>query len=569
MTLEEFVLKFTLDAGQFTKGASEIKEAVDKTKDAVVDSGNKIEKALADIGKHMQETAENTKKFNEIAEKSHKNTENAAKGGAEQLSKMAREALGLFGIYASASGIKNFTQDITASDAALGRQSANIAIASEKLAAWGIAAKMAGGSAETTQASIASFYHKLWGVKFNAEELPATYLRLLSEGHVDWNPDDNIETQVNKFARAMRNREREVGRPYISEMAGRAGFDQTMVNVILGHKDLDAYLKSLQPFGPTQNQTEKAEKLQAAMGKLDATFEALGRSIINPLMPALSGLLDKITSWAEKNKDFFDKVTLVNPLTGEGIPTKDGSKRAPSNGWLGRNWDALNKWYWKGTIYDEGTQSGGSAEAKWQRMRRILGGGEPSGITTDPLLGSIADAVQKQEGFYPGSRSYRNNNPGNIKLGSFAKQFGATEADNQGHAIFPDYASGRAALEALLSKHSGESLSKMGGWYAEDPNWARGVSAAGGLDINAPMNFGAATAQNARGYAQYQARNGAGFAAMNSSTSNISNSSADTNVHGDIHITLPGISDANGFASALPGVLNSAIYANAFNGGPQ
>jgi len=48
-----------------------------------------------------------------------------------------------------------------------------------------------------------------------------------------------------------------------------------------------------------------------------------------------------------------------------------------------------------------------------------------------------------------GSRSWRNNNPGNIIKGKWADKHGAI-GDDGAMAVFPDYETGRAALEALL-----------------------------------------------------------------------------------------------------------------------
>lgn len=50
----------------------------------------------------------------------------------------------------------------------------------------------------------------------------------------------------------------------------------------------------------------------------------------------------------------------------------------------------------------------------------------------------------------PQTRSYRNNNPGNIRAGSFANRHGATGSDAEGFAIWPTSAEGFAALVALL-----------------------------------------------------------------------------------------------------------------------
>lgn len=54
-----------------------------------------------------------------------------------------------------------------------------------------------------------------------------------------------------------------------------------------------------------------------------------------------------------------------------------------------------------------------------------------------------ASAIKNFEGWYPGSRAYRNNNPGNLK---FAGQKGTTGQDEQGHAIFGTYSQGWDAL---------------------------------------------------------------------------------------------------------------------------
>lgn len=49
-----------------------------------------------------------------------------------------------------------------------------------------------------------------------------------------------------------------------------------------------------------------------------------------------------------------------------------------------------------------------------------------------------------------GTRTWRNNNPGNVKYGDHAKQYGAIGRDQENFAIFPDSATGAAAMKALL-----------------------------------------------------------------------------------------------------------------------
>ena len=48
-----------------------------------------------------------------------------------------------------------------------------------------------------------------------------------------------------------------------------------------------------------------------------------------------------------------------------------------------------------------------------------------------------------------GSLSWRNNNPGNLRFGAFARRHGATH-ESGGFAVFPNYQTGFNALVALL-----------------------------------------------------------------------------------------------------------------------
>jgi len=69
------------------------------------------------------------------------------------------------------------------------------------------------------------------------------------------------------------------------------------------------------------------------------------------------------------------------------------------------------------------------------------------------LIPQLAKVMKAHEGFYPGSRSYRNNNPGNFKPGSltaYMAKLGATSVDSGGFAIFPTIEIGTTAQEQFL-----------------------------------------------------------------------------------------------------------------------
>lgn len=67
---------------------------------------------------------------------------------------------------------------------------------------------------------------------------------------------------------------------------------------------------------------------------------------------------------------------------------------------------------------------------------------------------TFLQAIARNEGFYVhGSRSQRNNNPGDIKWGHFAEAYGATQGDLV-FAVFPDIDHGFSAMKALFEAPS-------------------------------------------------------------------------------------------------------------------
>lgn len=80
---------------------------------------------------------------------------------------------------------------------------------------------------------------------------------------------------------------------------------------------------------------------------------------------------------------------------------------------------------------------------------------EPIPEPVDPkeaLLTSLCLGIQEFEGYYPGSRSYRNCNPGNAKYSSvgYLSKYEPVLKDPQGFAIFKDYTTGWLYLTNLI-----------------------------------------------------------------------------------------------------------------------
>jgi hypothetical protein len=117
------------------------------------------------------------------------------------------------------------------------------------------------------------------------------------------------------------------------------------------------------------------------------------------------------------------------------------------------------------------------------------------------LAENIADFIQQQEGWFPGSRSYRNNNPGNIwddvipgvKPKRIWPQY---QIDSGGFLILPDYQTGYNLMlsQINIKMGRGESFSQLvNEWDSSDPASTRALYvsngvAALGIDPDTPLN---------------------------------------------------------------------------------
>jgi hypothetical protein len=135
---------------------------------------------------------------------------------------------------------------------------------------------------------------------------------------------------------------------------------------------------------------------------------------------------------------------------------------------------------------------------------RAGGAGSGSSSTSTSSIVSVVDAgkgfttVRRSDGTVEkleGTRAWRNNNPGNIEYGEFAKSSGAVGSDGR-FAVFPSYEAGRAAKKKLLwdtKGYSGKTIAEAINRYAppseNDTNaYTSTVSSAVGVPVDTPMS---------------------------------------------------------------------------------
>jgi hypothetical protein len=74
-----------------------------------------------------------------------------------------------------------------------------------------------------------------------------------------------------------------------------------------------------------------------------------------------------------------------------------------------------------------------------------------------------AEAIKVHEGWYPGSRSYRNNNPGNLRYTAYTSSLGAVGKDSASFCRFGSPALGMKALTRFLEDACTNQLKRYKG----------------------------------------------------------------------------------------------------------
>ncbi|HVV60228.1 MAG TPA: hypothetical protein VHD14_00575, partial [Pseudolabrys sp.] len=232
---------------------------------------------------------------------------------------------------------------------------------------------------------------------------------------------------------------------------------------------------------------EDKDNIVASINGLAGAFGELGK-----------GLRLTLDGWAHIAK-IWKEFSEFGPPPAPALPN---TGRPPAFNEL-RNFQDMKDWL--GSFFGsedqkkkvrEGTSEGIQEGLRKMMFERPAGGGGVAQVLRASYSpgggggGSIAAPMGSL-----GTRGDRNNNPGNIKYGSFAKSMGATGQDADGYAIFPSASAGRNAMSTLLQqKYQGLTINQLGTKWADHPppSYLRGLQGATGLrgdqipDLNDP-----------------------------------------------------------------------------------
>lgn len=553
-------------------------------------------------------------KAKEAAEKDAKAIEASARHAADAISSIADAALTLFAVFTGGRAIKDFIEQTTNANAALARLSQNIGVAPDNLSAWEKAVERAGGSAEGAASSFQSLSDAIQAIKTGDTHIVPILARLQGLGgtRIDFinGTPDQVFAAVSKDLQAIAR-----SNPALAHSLGRQlPIDEGTLNFLL-QRNVGAELSRSRDLGVlTPEQVKNLQDLQdkwiAFQQKMGILFERLAADAA----PFIAAVLNFLTALAQHHPRIAElaaaALTAVVALTSltaairalalvagalgvapraAGVATALGAGAAVAVGAgiaaLLVETDPL------GTVARTRrdnialrlARQRGHARYTQQdiddadRIARGGAGAAPAsgaaGVSPDTILNTL-DAAQRQQllGGMVGQEAAgaASTNPGNLRYSAWAARHGAIGANARGFAIFPDRATGMAAMEALVFGTYGNR--SIQGMLAGDPS--RHIPGyAPAADNNDPVGYARRIAgrvsPSRAGAVTYLPSVGAPAAAAirHSTTSNQSSStsSSQTTV-GTVNIHTQA-KDANGIARDFAGALRRNDLATQSNYG--
>lgn len=362
--------------------------------------------------------------------------ESAAKM-SEAFGVVRKGALGLIGALVGGEAA-SFINHVITMDAATGRMAKTIGTSVQNLSAWQYMIRQVGGEASSATSALSAMQTELNEIKF-AGKMPDGWLSSLSSQAGINLRTDNADTVYRK-AQAFIAAQIQGGKMTPSDAATflghMPGMNQDMINLMLD--DFKKIEAAAHAAGTATDETSKAaQALQGKFTLMIQSMERFGASMI-PLIDLMMKPTGQIT-----------KEDIGKAVGGNDLFTRGGFM------------DWLDQKIW-------GDHNMVDAKKRLTEGMRGGGGGGPGGST----------------------RGDRNNNPGNMEYGAFARAHGATGSDGR-FAIFPDWATGAGAQQALISGtgYAGLTLHQFASKYAEGaPAWEHAVGGALGIGPNDIVN---------------------------------------------------------------------------------
>ncbi len=440
------------------------------------------------------------KKLLEGSEQASKRVEHNSMKLADTFGVVRKGALGLMGAFVGGEAA-SFVNQIIGMDAATGRFAKTIGTGVANLSTWQGMMRLLGGDANSATSAMSELQQQIESVRQGGGMFEGGFASLMNQSGASIRDDaDAVLRKIQKFISDQVEGGKMRPEEATTYLRRVPGMNQDMLNVLLG--DFKKLEQAVKDIGTATGETVTlAQRLQTAFAALTLGIE----NMIRKMAPIIE-LLTK--------------------------PMKD----------LGKG-DAQGAGAWLDSMTGVEFEKGGFMD--WLSTKTlgfsIAGGGTKT-------------AIERSSG--TGSRGDRNNNPGNIEDGPFARRNGAIGSDGR-FAVFPDYKTGSDAQIRLVqgSGYRGLTLEQFARKYAEGaPAWQKTVGEGLGIGAGDVVNNQDPRLIDAIRRAEGTGGRAAAGSRVNNSRTSTSTVTNETHI-GKIDVNAPNATDATGIAGEIGGAM--------------
>jgi len=240
-----------------------------------------------DFKRGQEETTKRTKEMRNV-------TKSSSEDMAKSLALVAKQfTLGALGVGSMVEAIRTFSR-ITVANDQLGLMAKNLGVGVSDLNAWGNAAETAGAKASDIQSAFATINKEAFNLRAFGPDQFTNYLRLLGVNPLTPTGQSKDPQQtLLEIADGLHKIEQEKGRVFAENFAESMGFTQGAFNLFHnGSAELQKLLEAQKAIGvATDQDSEAARRLDAALSDLGHTYQNLGRKIVTSESDNITELL--------------------------------------------------------------------------------------------------------------------------------------------------------------------------------------------------------------------------------------------------------------------------------------
>jgi hypothetical protein len=413
-----------------------------------------------------------------------------------------------------------FIEHVATMDAHTNRLARSLAMATKELSVWQNVITAVGGQAGDADALFAGINDAFMNFSMGMAMPSSPLNRLMGSAGVDYHRD-SPDAALRKFMQFLVPRSEHDQRQWLMQIPGmNEGALLGIMDLMRDPEKMRNLEETFKKLAPTREQIRLVEEYQAKSAELNASLKNLAR------------------------EGFPVLTTIINGLTAA-MQAMFGSKdQTPTREQLSPNLPIIEP----GSILDRyfNYYTGRGFVATSQGDAGPTGG-----------IGLLSVGANRNA-----TRGDRNNNPGNIEYGPWAKAHGATGSDGR-FAIFPDWDTGAQAMSVLLhDKYSGLTLSGIEQkWVGNsDPAYLRKMMAETGLGANDVPNLNSMITMKAliRGMMRGEG--------TRIPTSNTQGKQSSVTIHGGVNVTSSN-ADPKAVANEIPeAIKRSSLLAGANTG---